>query len=393
MGLGKTSITLTAIEQLIYERFEVSKVLVVAPLRVARNTWSDEIHKWDHLKHLKYSVVVGTAADRKKALQTKADIYIINRENLQWLIEQSGVPFFWDMVVLDELSSFKNWNSKRFKAFMQVRPKIKRVIGLTGTPSSNGLMDLFAEFKCLDMGERLGRFISQYRVDYFVPDRMNGPIVYSYKLRNGAEQRIYNRISDITISMKALDHLNMPELISTQYPVYMSDFEAELYLDMEKDLFLPLQSGEVTAANAATLSGKLMQMASQAYRIDDSINSKLEQVAALRELATKATSTISDMPGSPNRNICKMENAIVKITDLENEINEDIHELVSLKADITHMIKRVSDRQERTILEKRYLCFATWEQISVDMDYSIQHTFRLHDKALKEIDGFLKEES
>ena len=235
MGLGKTSITLTAIEQLIYDSFEVSKVLVVAPLRVARNTWSDEIHKWNHLKHLRYSIVLGSAAERKKALEADADIYIINRENLQWLIEQSGVNFFWDMVVLDELSSFKNWNSKRFKAFMKVRPKVKRVIGLTGTPSSNGLMDLFAEFKCLDMGERLGRFISQYRVNYFVPDRMNGPIVYSYKLRNGAEEQIYEKISDITISMKALDHLRMPEFISNEYPVYMNDEEAKFYADMEEN--------------------------------------------------------------------------------------------------------------------------------------------------------------
>lgn len=269
MGLGKTSITLTAIEQLIYDSFEVSKVLVVAPLRVARNTWSDEIHKWNHLKHLRYSIVLGSAAERKKALEADADIYIINRENLQWLIEQSGVNFFWDMVVLDELSSFKNWNSKRFKAFMKVRPKVKRVIGLTGTPSSNGLMDLFAEFKCLDMGERLGRFISQYRVNYFVPDRMNGPIVYSYKLRNGAEEQIYEKISDITISMKALDHLQMPELISNEYPVYMNDEEAKLYADMEEDLFIPLKKGEITAANAAALSGKLLQMANGAVYSDD----------------------------------------------------------------------------------------------------------------------------
>ena len=269
MGLGKTSITLTAIEQLIYDSFEVSKVLVVAPLRVARNTWSDEIHKWNHLKHLRYSIVLGSAAERKKALEADADIYIINRENLQWLIEQSGVNFFWDMVVLDELSSFKNWNSKRFKAFMKVRPNVKRVIGLTGTPSSNGLMDLFAEFKCLDMGERLGRFISQYRVNYFVPDRMNGPIVYSYKLRNGAEEQIYEKISDITISMKALDHLQMPELISNEYPVYMNDEEAKFYADMEEDLFVPLKNGEITAANAAALSGKLLQMANGAVYSDD----------------------------------------------------------------------------------------------------------------------------
>ena len=269
MGLGKTSITLTAIEQLIYDSFEVSKVLVVAPLRVARNTWSDEIHKWNHLKHLRYSIVLGSAAERKRALEADADIYIINRENLQWLIEQSGVKFFWDMVVLDELSSFKNWNCKRFKAFMKVRPNVKRVIGLTGTPSSNGLMDLFAEFKCLDMGERLGRFISQYRVNYFVPDRMNGPIVYSYKLRNGAEEQIYEKISDITISMKALDHLQMPELISNEYPVYMDADEAKIYADMEEDLFIPLKKGEITAANAAALSGKLLQMANGAVYSDD----------------------------------------------------------------------------------------------------------------------------
>ena len=269
MGLGKTSITLTAIEQLIYDSFEVSKVLVVAPLRVARNTWNDEIHKWNHLKHLRYSIVLGSAAERKKALEADADIYIINRENLQWLIEQSGVNFFWDMVVLDELSSFKNWNSKRFKAFMKVRPNVKRVIGLTGTPSSNGLMDLFAEFKCLDMGERLGRFISQYRVNYFVPDRMNGPIVYSYKLRRGAEEQIYEKISDITISMKALDHLQMPELISNEYPVYMDADEAKIYADMEEDLFIPLKKGEITAANAATLSGKLLQMANGAVYSDE----------------------------------------------------------------------------------------------------------------------------
>ena len=198
-----------------------------------------------------------------------ADIYVINRENLQWLVEQSGVPFDFDMVVLDELSSFKNWNSKRFKAFMKVRPKVKRVIGLTGTPSSNGLMDLFAEFKCLDMGERLGRFISQYRVNYFVPDQMNGQIVYSYRLRKGAEEQIYDKISDITISMKALDHLKMPELISNEYPVYLSEAEEELYSNMAEDLFLPLKGGEVTAANAAALSGKLMQMANGAVYSDD----------------------------------------------------------------------------------------------------------------------------
>ena len=235
MGLGKTVCTLDAINQLMYDTFEISKVLVIAPLRVAKVTWSDEIKKWDNLSHLRYSIAVGTEKERTEALERDADIYIINRENLQWLVEKSGVPFEYDMVVIDELSSFKNWNSKRFKAFMQVRPRIKRVIGLTGTPSPNGMMDLFAQFKCLDMGERLGRFITQYRNCYFTPDRMNRQIVYSYKLRPGAEDQIYNKISDITISMKAMDHLNMPELIENRYPVYMDEQEQMLYDEMRKE--------------------------------------------------------------------------------------------------------------------------------------------------------------
>lgn len=268
MGLGKTSCCLTAIERLIYETFEVSKVLVIAPLRVARNTWSDEINQWDHLKHLKYSIIVGTAKERKAAIEKKADIYIVNRENLQWLVENSD--FDYDMVVIDELSSFKNWNAKRFKAFMQVRPKVSRVVGLTGTPSSNGLMDLFAEFKCLDMGERLGRFITQYRNSYFRPDKTNGAIVYSYKLLPGAEEAIYDKISDITISMKALDHLQMPELINNRYPVYLDEDERAAYEGMKNDLMLPYKDeDDITAANAAALSNKLCQMSNGCVYSDE----------------------------------------------------------------------------------------------------------------------------
>ena len=270
MGLGKTVCTLTAIEHLIYDTFEVSKVLIVAPLRVAKVTWSDEIDKWDHLSHLTYSVAVGSEKERLSALKKKADLYMINRENLQWLIEKSGLPFDYDMVVLDELSSFKSWQSKRFRAFMKVRPKVQRVVGLTGTPSSNGLMDLFAEFKCLDMGERLGRFITQYRNAFFIPDRMNGQVVYSYKLRPFSEEEIYRRIGDITISMKALDHLKMPELIENRYPVYMDDGEKQQYESMKKDLILPyLENETITAANAAALSGKLCQMANGAVYSDE----------------------------------------------------------------------------------------------------------------------------
>lgn len=269
MGLGKTSITLTAISDLLFDSFEVNRVLVIAPLRVARDTWPAEIEKWDHLRDLTYSVVVGTPAERRAALMSGADITIINRENVAWLVEKSGVPFDFDMVVVDELSSFKSWQSKRFKALMKVRPKVRRIVGLTGTPSSNGLMDLFAEFKLLDMGKRLGRFITQYRLDYFTPDRLNGQVVYSYSLRPGAEERIYKKISDITISMKASDHLQMPELVSTEYSVCLNTRERSLYNSMKKDLILSDEENEVTASNAAALSNKLSQMANGAVYTDD----------------------------------------------------------------------------------------------------------------------------
>ena len=290
LGMGKTSIVLSCLNYLMFESFEVSKVLIIAPLRVARNTWSDEIKKWDHLQGLRYSIAVGTAAERIKALKVDADIYIINRENVPWLIEESGLPFDYDMVVVDELSSFKNWNAKRFKALMKVRPKVKRIVGLTGTPSSNGLMDLFAEFKVLDMGERLGRFISQYRVNFFKPDRVNGPIVYSYKLLPGAEDRIYEKISDITISMKASDYLEMPELISTEYKVYLDDEERAKYEELKNELVLQLPGAEITAANAATLSGKLSQLANGAiYDDDGSVNAFHERkLDALEDLIESA---------------------------------------------------------------------------------------------------------
>ena len=269
MGLGKTSITLTAINDLLFDSFEVHKVLVVAPLRVARDIWSAEIEKWEHLKNLRYSVVVGTAQERISALCAPADIYIINRENIQWLVEESGLPFDFDMAVIDELSSFKNHQSKRFRAFLKSRPKLKRIVGLTGTPAGNGLMDLFAEFKLLDMGERLGRLIGQYRNAYFQPDKRNGMVIYSYKPLPNAEQQIYDKISDITISMKAADHLKMPELISAEYTVQLSEKERENYDHLKKELVLSTEDNEVTAANAASLTNKLSQMANGAVYSDD----------------------------------------------------------------------------------------------------------------------------
>lgn len=269
MGLGKTSISLTAIWELLFEYFEVHKVLVVAPIRVAYSTWPNEIQKWEHLKDLKYAVVVGTEAERLRALRTKADIYLINRENVQWLVEKSGMQFDFDMVIVDELSSFKNHDTKRFRALMKVRPKVKRIVGLTGTPSSNGYMDLFAEFKLLDMGERLGRFIGKFRAQYFDADKRNGQIIFSYKLKSGAEKAIIEKISDITISMKAKDYLSMPELVNSYHEVQMSEKEYKRYDELKEDLVLQLPEGDVTAANAASLSNKLSQMANGAIYADD----------------------------------------------------------------------------------------------------------------------------
>lgn len=268
MGMGKTAITLMAIDYLMYEYFEIVKVLVICPLRVTR-TWRDEVDKWEQLSGYRLSIVTGSAAQRKKALEADADIYIINRENVPWLVEKSGVPFSFDMVVVDELSSFKNHQTARHKALMKVRPLIKRIVGLTGTPASQGLMDLFAEFKVLDMGQRLGRFIGSFRLNYFRPDKVNGNIVYSYKLLPGAEERIYEKIQDITISMKAVDFLDMPELINTEYPVYLEEKEQKEYESLKKDLILSIPEHEVTAANAASLVNKLSQMANGAVYTDE----------------------------------------------------------------------------------------------------------------------------
>jgi len=264
MGLGKTVITLTAIMELMYERFEVQKVLVIAPLRVARDTWPAEIAKWDHLSGLTYAVAIGTKAERLAALRTKADIHIINRENVQWLVEESGLPFDYDMVVVDELSSFKSYRAKRFKSLLSVRRTVKRIVGLTGTPSSNGLMDLWAQFRLLDLGQRLGRYISRYRDKYFLPDKRNAQVVFTYKLKPGAEAEIYNAISDITISMKAEDYLDLPPCIHNVVKVALSKKEREVYDEFKKEMVVSLGGQEIDAMNAAALSNKLLQMANGA---------------------------------------------------------------------------------------------------------------------------------
>ena len=273
-----------------YDYFDVSKAIIIAPLRVCTNVWKQEAEKWVHLQGLKVSVAVGTERERLAALTSKADIYVINRENTQWLIEKSGVSFDFDMLVIDELSSFKSHQSKRFRSLMKVRPRIKRVVGLTGTPSSNGLTDLWAQFRLLDMGQRLGRFIGKYRTDYFVPDKRNGQVIFSYKPLPDAEKRIYAKIADITISMNAIDHLQMPELMMVEHKVKLSETERERYDELKRDLVLTMASGEVTAANAAALSGKLCQMANGAVYGDDGLviaihDRKLDELEDLIEQA------------------------------------------------------------------------------------------------------------
>ena len=269
MGLGKSVISLTAINELMLDYFDVSRTLVIAPLRVANNTWPDEIKKWDHLKYLNYSVVTGSEKERLDALREPAHIYLINRENVDWLITKSGISWKFDMVVIDELSSFKSYQAKRFKSLLKVRPKIKRIVGLTGTPSSNGLMDLWAEFRLLDMGERLGRYITHYRQNFFVPDKRNQQMIFSYKPKDGAEKKIYSLISDITISMKSKDFLKMPKCVMNEVIVTLSDKEQKLYDSLKKDMVLSLEEKEIDAINAAALSNKLLQMSNGAVYNDD----------------------------------------------------------------------------------------------------------------------------
>lgn len=261
-GLGKTVITLTAIWELLLDYFEIRRVLVIAPLRVSRDTWKGELEKWDHLLGIEMSLVLGSEKERRAALNRRANVYVINRENVEWLVENYRWDF--DMVVIDELSSFKSHKAKRFKALKKVRPMVKRMVGLTGTPAPNGLIDLWAEIGILDMGQRLGRFIGGYRERFFVPDKWSREMVFSYKPREGAEEAIYGLISDICISMKAVDYLYMPECVYNRVEVDMSEKERRLYGQLEKDMLLPFADGDIDAVNAAALSGKLLQMANGA---------------------------------------------------------------------------------------------------------------------------------
>ena len=247
MGLGKSIITLTALFELCLDRFEIGRVLVIAPLRVARDTWPAEIEKWDHLHGLTYSVAVGTAPERRAALMQNTFVHIINRENVQWLIEDSGIRWEYDMIVIDELSSCKSHQAKRFRSLLKVRPGVKRIVGLTGTPSSNGLMDLWAEFRLLALGKR-----------------RNGMQVFTYKPLPGAEKEIYRRIGDITISMKSVDYLQMPKCVMNTVYATLDPNEYDIYRQMERQMVMELDGQEIDAVSAAALTGKLCQLANGA---------------------------------------------------------------------------------------------------------------------------------
>ncbi|WP_315498673.1 DEAD/DEAH box helicase [Gemella sanguinis] len=289
-GLGKTITTLTAINELMYDSFEISKVLIIAPLRVAQSTWKDEIEKWDHLNLLRYSIVVGDEKERLKALKQNSDIYIINRENVDWLVTKSGIDFNFDMLVIDELSSFKSHTSKRFKSLLKIRPYFERVVGLTGTPSSNGLMDLWAEFRVLDLGERLGSYITHYRNEYFLPDKRNGAVIFSYKPQPNAEERIYRRLADMTISMKSTEYLKMPELILNELEINLDEEDQMKYKKFKKEMVMTIQEKEIDAINAASLSNKLIQLANGSIYDEDKKfyevhNKKLDKLEEIIESA------------------------------------------------------------------------------------------------------------
>lgn len=293
MGLGKTVITLTAIEDLMYNRFEISKVLVIAPLRVAEDTWSRECEKWDHLRNLKIVKVLGSSQQRRLALSQEADVYIINRENVVWLTDElSGIGNEWlfDMVVIDELSSFKSSKAQRFRALKKYITRSSRVVGLTGTPAPNGLIDLWSQIYLIDSGERLGKTVTGYRERYFTPNQRNQTAIFNYRLKDNAEQAIMNKISDICISMKAEDWLDMPDRIDSVIQVKMNSDEKAAYEKFEKDCYMQFVEGEVTAATAATLTNKLLQYSNGAMYLSDggyakTSNSKLDKLEEIIDTA------------------------------------------------------------------------------------------------------------
>lgn len=327
MGLGKTVITLTAIDELMNDRFEISRVLVIAPLRVAEDTWSRESKKWDHLKHLRISKILGSAADRKAALKKDADIYVINRENVVWLVEyleKERIKWPFDMIVIDELSSFKNNQAKRFKALRKVRPLVDRIVGLTGTPAANSLMDLWAEMYLLDRGERLGRTLTAYRGNWFRPGYMNGPVVYKWEPRRGALEDITKRIADITVSMKAEDYLTLPDKIEMTVSVTLDEKALKTYKVMEQESLLELEGEEIAAMDAAAVMSKLLQLANgfiygsdhNAVHIHDA---KLEALEEIVEAADSPVLVLYNFQADKDQILARFKEARLLTNDKDIE--------------------------------------------------------------------------
>lgn len=296
MGLGKTVISLTAAKKLI-DDYEVLRVLVIAPLKVAEDTWSRESEKWDHLKGLRIAKIIGDKKSRLLAAESEADIYVTNREQVKWLTEEyKGRRWKWDMCIIDELSSFKNHQSERFKALKRMRNAFSHIVGLTGTPDPNGLMDLWAEIYLLDGGERLGRFIGRYRSAFFKPGRMNPGtgVIYDYVALPGAQKEITRRISDITVSMKAEDYIELPERIDNEVHVHLTDKEMQTYRQLEHDRILELDDTEISALSAAAVMNKLLQLSGGAIYNDDEGYSVFhnEKMKALEEIIEAADSPV-----------------------------------------------------------------------------------------------------
>ena len=290
MGMGKTAATLTAVAELLHDRFDVTRVLVIAPLRVAEDTWSRECGKWDHLRYLRVAKILGAEKDRILAINTPADLYVINRENVEWLVDYFGKNWPYDMVVIDELSSFKSAQAKRFKSLRKVRPLVSRMVGLTGTPAPNGLLDLWPQLYLLDQGERLGKTMTGFRERYFLPDKRNRSVIFSYKPKPDAEAAIYRQIADLCVSMKTQDFLVMPQRIDHVVEVRLSEAELAQYEQLERELLLSFPEGDIDAANAAALSNKLLQVAGGAvYDENGGVRvihgRKLEALAELCESA------------------------------------------------------------------------------------------------------------
>jgi len=331
MGLGKTVITLTALNDLMLDELKISKTLIIAPLRVARDTWTGELNKWEHLKHLEASLIIGNEKERISALNTKSLIYIVNRENIAWLVKyyiQNRLKWDFDCVVIDELSSFKNHQSQRFKYLKKIRPFVKRWIALTGTPASNGLIDLWSEIFIIDGGERLGRFIGRYREAYFKVGSMNPStgIVYSYVPKKGAEEQIYQRISDITISMKSLDYLKMPECLYINHEIIMNTTERRLYNELKNNMILTFENGDIDAVNAAVLSQKLIQMANGAvydenHKAVEIHSKKLDMLEDLIEAANGQSVLIAYWFKHDKERILKHLKAVRELKD-----SKDIHD-------------------------------------------------------------------